>query len=88
MPSSLPTHTHPCPAPSPQSALIYSPWVYFFALMTAEIPWLALSLLTGPVASYFLIGLNASAVIFATNYLVLFLLSFVCACRRLGRVFF
>lgn len=61
-----------------QSALIYSPWVYFFALLTAEIPWLALSLLTGPVVSYFLIGLSPSVVIFATNYLVLFLLSLVC----------
>ena len=60
-----------------QSALIYSPWVYFVAVLAAELPWLAISLLTGPVASYFLVGLSPKATVFLTNYLILFLLSFI-----------
>ena len=36
-----------------------------------------MSLLTGPVASYFLIGLSPSLAVFSTNFLTLFLLSFI-----------
>jgi ABC-type multidrug transport system permease subunit len=79
MPSILRRHVLPLTAPMHflQSALIYSPTVYFFALLTAEIPWLVIASLTGPVVSYFLIGLSADVAVFSIHFLILILLSFI-----------
>jgi hypothetical protein len=54
---------------------MYSAWAFFVAVMAAEIPWLVLSLFTGPVASYFLIGLGSNSTEFFTSFLTLFVLS-------------
>jgi hypothetical protein len=63
-----------------QSSLMYHPWAQQLAVLSAEIPWLALSLALGPSISYFMIGLGSSggAYVFFVNFLTLFELSLTC----------
>jgi hypothetical protein len=56
------------------AALFYSPWPYAFAVMTAELPWLALAIIVGPTFAYFMLGLTATAAAFWTHYLAVFLM--------------
>ncbi len=44
------------------------------ASMSAELPWLAVTILVGPTLSYFMIGLSAAPSVFFTHFLDLYLL--------------
>ena len=56
------------------SAALYSPWPYVAAVLTAEVPWLAVACIMGPTLAYFMLGLSADPAVYFVHLLAVYLM--------------